>query len=202
MVLYVYGRIRKDTYVLIDKTGVLCCEFDYAGVYLLSSFVDIRGLDSEGGIECAVYRVKLDKPYPSMVSVYNWQHICIDSHEDYRKYIDKGYLVFKSGVMLSSLMPKIMYGISALVSDQGTLLYLDTDKEVAIRLSDFCSRVYRKAIRSNYPVYVLDNKLESLDSGMLAYESMATYRFDTRNLTDKDVLAQFRQVRGSLIEVE
>ena len=118
------------------------------------------------------------------------------------KYLQKGYLIVDNENMSwSSVMPKMMYGVTALVTDQGSLVYSNMKKDIRIRLSDFCKSIQPLSLRSDTPIYVLDDKLESIRYTMIRGTPFSRWRFDIRDLKKESLMMKFREMRRQYCNV-
>lgn len=182
MKLYVFSQTDFGVWSVIDETGVYACEFDYDEIGLLNHFIPVMGYLSDG-IELAVLFGKWSEVGLTYMTTIATDKM-VATHQDCIKYINKGYLIFDNEITMSSVMPKIIYGVSAVVTDQGSLIWSNMDKDIRIRLSDICKRVLANSLTCDYPTYVLDNKLSSISVGMCKSRIAHAYRFDISELTD------------------
>ena len=187
MVLYIFSEFTKGSYVVTDDTGLLCSEFNYKELELLAVYTEVRGFNEDGIENAVAFRILQSK---FVYEVSTWRTASL-SH-----IMDMGYLLYGDmNIPLSSVLPKMMYGVPALVTDQGSLVYSYIEKDIRIRLSDFCRRIFRLALYNDTPIYVLDDKIEYIHPEMLTSSIASRWRFDTHNLTDKRLLEQFKKAQ-------
>ena len=177
MVLYVYSNLDEDSWVVINDIGTLCCEFSRSEIELLNAFAPVKGF-YQNEILCSVYVRDGDMVWRLSEDV-KYSGSCRDIWA-------KGYLVLdSSNITIGGVLPKIMYGASALVTDQGSLVYFNIDKDIRVRLSAFCRTVSTNALRSSLPMYIFDDKLDFVS--MKAFMGEDYFRIDKSEVHRKDL---------------
>ena len=201
MILYVYSMISVSSYVVVDRSGLYCSEFDEDEMELLNEFAEIKGFYDDR-VEISVMMGVWRKE--ELVAIYQFSNnMAVASLPiECEKYLQKGYLIVDNENMSwSSVMPKMMYGVTALVTDQGSLVYSNMKKDIRIRLSDFCKSIQPLSLRSDTPIYVLDDKLESIRYTMIRGTPFSRWRFDIRDLKKESLMMKFREMRRQYCNV-
>jgi len=159
---------RELTYVIMSDDLVFE-EFVKSELEVLVNFLDIIGYDSIYGVSC---RVVLGKVPASGVRGDGFLLKIPDTNyldygrvflqKDLERLEHQGYRIFDDNLFDPKLAMR--YGIQALVTNEGTLLYLDARNRKSLVLGDFCTELGAICLRKCSTELVIDSRIRYIDA--------------------------------------
>jgi len=157
--------------------GYLIEEFSKQELLFLSKFIHIAGVQDDN-VEVAVYRVT-DLCDQILVTSYISLSYASMSTEDIDERRKQGYLFegesYDGTLRLFSPRLTMQYGASILVTDAGSLVYLDSELNKRIVLGDFCNSICDFSLQSDSVVYVIDRRISDISENFCSNCEGATF---------------------------
>jgi len=189
-----------DAYALVDDKTRDIAEFHGDEVGLLNSFVNVIGYDS-GYIREGISIVHS----PHSGSVFNSWIFSKGQYfqEEIEELKARGYLfidyadtvVDELFERLSNPRLALAFGIHALVTDCGRLLYINTRGRSRVVLGDFCRVVCADSFSNKcaYTLFVVDDRIQKFSSNFCV-DIWNKYNFDISGLSNSSVIWTLREL--------
>ncbi len=164
--------VLDSGFAIMDENFYVC-EFSKSELILLSKFIHVIGVSSDGEILISVYRIFHSygtytcSLYAGFGSV-QW----LDS-ERKNYMLNEGYYLVTCSDMLGNPDLIMRYGVKALVTDMGRLISAASDSDTPIVLVNFCKVLCDGSLNSGLTTidntYVLDDRIESVSDNFAVY---------------------------------
>jgi len=150
-------------YAVADLVGNVT-EFNSDELFILSLYVHIVGCENPEKPRVAVLYALLNTLY----SVQEWLGRRVTdglSVVEKKALDDLGYIIEMKKAPDKFYNPSILVrtGMYAVVTDRGRLLYLNAGSRKCVVLGDICSSLYVGCLQYHTPVYVFDDRIESVN---------------------------------------
>jgi len=190
--LRILAWVEDDIYALFDDRDNNVTEFTSSEVVLLDRFIHVVGCEADK-LQVAVLRVR--SLITTCVGKLSFMSI---PREEALQLEEKGYLVMyedDSDDLVSSIVglvnfcsPSLLvrFGVYAVVTDKGRLLYLHTRDKERVVLGDFCSCLCDRCISvESQAVLVFDDRIKFMSLDWVTYR----VEVDVHNVSSGTVLA-------------
>lgn len=189
MMFWIFRKVADKQWVVMDKQCLTVAIFDEDELYLLNKFVRVPGVYKDD-IEPSIIRRTNDHDT-------QWNGGILRSKYAWRREAD-GYIIYHDKrISICSPFPRLLYKSVAVVTDDGHLVALGSAGSPKIVLGNICSRIMRASIHDDKTVYVLDDRIDYIDTDCCMHMSAGFY-FDISALTNKVVLEQFRAFQSNM----
>jgi len=185
---YVLGRLRINSSINLEYGLTILGELGDVGEFtfpeldVLCKFVNIIGYTSSSDYSVSVCSVE-SSINRYFISEWASEEPIADTMLD-RVISDlqnKGYDLYGDMVTFNAEL-SMRFGIKALVTDRGRLVYCDPCSRKRIVLGDFCSYVETGALSGDGVVYVLDDRINGMSPH---YYRSCHLCFDISGLSDR-----------------